>query len=202
MRRNDDGGDGLNSRISRSLPAGTYTIEATTYATGATGAFTLTLQADGGGTQPANTPTPTPSPTPTPTPTTPTPTPTPTATPGPTPTPTRTPTATPTPGVIPGAPAAPDRPSLQLIASRTVALDWNDVSGAQSYEIEFYLDVQRDWVLLSPNAPVGGVSVSFEGSSATVSNLPADHHWYFFRVRARNSAGASDWCRDSYISAR
>ena len=56
MRRNDDGGDGLNSRISRSLPAGTYTIEATTYATGATGAFTLTLQANGGGTQPTNSP--------------------------------------------------------------------------------------------------------------------------------------------------
>ena len=75
MRRDDDSGDGLNSRISRSLPAGTYTIEATTFSTGATGAFTLTFQANGGGTQPTNTPTPTPSPTNTPTPT---------ATPGPT----------------------------------------------------------------------------------------------------------------------
>ena len=177
LTRNDDS-DGLNSRISRSLSAGTYTIEATTYSTGATGSFTLTLQANGGGTQPTNTPTPTP-----------------------TPTPTATPTATPTPGAIPGAPAAPDRPSLQLIASRTAALDWNDVSGAQSYEIEFYRDAQRAWALLSPDAPVGGVSVSFDGSSATASNLPANHYWYFFRVRARNSAGASDWSRNSYVSA-
>ena len=39
----DDGGTGLNSRITRSLSAGTYTIEATTYSSGATGSFTLSL---------------------------------------------------------------------------------------------------------------------------------------------------------------
>jgi len=37
----DDGGTGRNSKITRTLPAGTYTIEATTYASGKTGAFTL-----------------------------------------------------------------------------------------------------------------------------------------------------------------
>ena len=41
----------------------------------------------------------------------------------------------------------------------TVALDWNDVSGAQSYEVEVYVD---GWVLLLPDAPVGGVSLSFD----------------------------------------
>ena len=45
----DDGGEGTNSRISRQLSAGTYTIEATSYATGVTGAFTLTVSAAGGG---------------------------------------------------------------------------------------------------------------------------------------------------------
>ncbi|MCY4507423.1 MAG: PPC domain-containing protein, partial [Acidobacteria bacterium] len=45
----DDGGQGTNSRIARELPAGTYTIEATSYATGVTGAFTLTAMAAGGG---------------------------------------------------------------------------------------------------------------------------------------------------------
>ena len=45
----DDGGQGTNSRIGTELPAGTYTIEATSYATGATGAFTLTMTAAGGG---------------------------------------------------------------------------------------------------------------------------------------------------------
>ena len=45
----DDGGQGTNSRIGTELPAGTYTIEATSYATGVTGAFTLTATAAGGG---------------------------------------------------------------------------------------------------------------------------------------------------------
>ena len=45
----DDGGQGTNSRIERDLSAGTYTIEATSYATGVTGAFTLTVTGSGGG---------------------------------------------------------------------------------------------------------------------------------------------------------
>ena len=45
----DDGGEGTNSRIDRELAAGTYTIEATSYATGVTGAFTLTVTAAGVG---------------------------------------------------------------------------------------------------------------------------------------------------------
>ncbi len=45
----DDGGQGTNSRISTALSAGTYTIEATSYGTGVTGAFTLTVTAAGGG---------------------------------------------------------------------------------------------------------------------------------------------------------
>ncbi len=40
---NDDGGDGYNSRISRSLAAGGYTIEATTYRSSEAGPFTLTV---------------------------------------------------------------------------------------------------------------------------------------------------------------
>ena len=44
----DDGGLSTNSRISTELSAGTYTIEATSYATGVTGAFTLTVTARGG----------------------------------------------------------------------------------------------------------------------------------------------------------
>ena len=40
---NDDGGPGLNSRIVRTLDAGTWTIEATTFGPAETGAFTLAL---------------------------------------------------------------------------------------------------------------------------------------------------------------
>ena len=43
----DDGGSDRNSRIARFLPAGTYTIEATTYDSHATGSFTLILYTGG-----------------------------------------------------------------------------------------------------------------------------------------------------------
>ncbi len=44
----DDGGEGTNSRISRTLDAGAHTIEATTFFGGVTGPFTLTLRVEGG----------------------------------------------------------------------------------------------------------------------------------------------------------
>ena len=52
IESDDDDGTGTNARISRTLAAGTYTIEATTLRGGVTGPFTLTMtvQADGGGT--------------------------------------------------------------------------------------------------------------------------------------------------------
>ena len=49
VERDDDGGDGYDSQIIRTLSAGDYTIEATTYGSGRTGSFTLTLTGDGGG---------------------------------------------------------------------------------------------------------------------------------------------------------
>ena len=43
VERDDDGGDGTDSRISRSLGPGTYTIEATTFGADVAGSFTLAL---------------------------------------------------------------------------------------------------------------------------------------------------------------
>ena len=87
IERDDDGGPtGYDSRITQALSPGSYTIEATTYGSRRTGNFTLTLQVDGGSTQPTNTPTPTSIPTPTPRPT-----------PAPTAASTPTPALTPTP---------------------------------------------------------------------------------------------------------
>ena len=43
LHYDDDGGDDRNSRIEATLSAGTYTVEATTYASGLTGSFTLTI---------------------------------------------------------------------------------------------------------------------------------------------------------------
>ena len=52
IEEDDDGGSGLNSRITRTLSAGTYTIEATTYAPRRTGSFTLMLAVGAGGAGP------------------------------------------------------------------------------------------------------------------------------------------------------
>ena len=67
LRQNNDfSGLGTNSRIVASLAAGAYTIEATTFATLATGEFILTVEGLGQST--ITPPPPAPSPTPTPTP--------------------------------------------------------------------------------------------------------------------------------------
>ena len=80
LHENDDH-DGTNSRIQETLQAGSYTIDATTFDTSATGDFTLTVAGlPDAGTAPVPTPTPEPTPGPTPEPT-----------PGPTPEPTPTP---------------------------------------------------------------------------------------------------------------
>ena len=54
---NDDvvSGSDTNSRISRTLAAGTYTIEATTYSVGATGRFSLSITGPGSSTSPQTT---------------------------------------------------------------------------------------------------------------------------------------------------
>ena len=49
LLHDDDGGQGTNARIETGLSAGTYTIEATSFAPGETGAFTLTVTAAGAG---------------------------------------------------------------------------------------------------------------------------------------------------------
>ena len=46
LEKDDDGGDGVDARIERSLDAGTYTIETTTVLPGETGDFTLTVTVD------------------------------------------------------------------------------------------------------------------------------------------------------------
>ena len=99
----DTGARNYNSRISQTLQAGSYTIEATTYSPRATGQFTLTIQ----GPPPTATPRRTPTAV-----ATATPTPTAAATATHTPTPTHTPTATHTPG--PTASLSPDPASVHF----------------------------------------------------------------------------------------
>ena len=50
------------------------------------------------------------------------------------------------------APAKPDAPTLRALHQGMVEVDWNDVSGANRYEVQFY--TSSGWIDL-PNAGLG-----------------------------------------------
>ena len=81
----------------------------------------------------------------------------------------------------------PGRPSGSLTGEGTVSLDWNDIDTATSYKVHFRRD--GAYVELTPGAAVHGISITFDGSSATVSGLPTDYANYYFQVQAVNAAG-------------
>ena len=97
------------------------------------------------------------------------------------------------------APDAPDRPTGQSTGEGAVSLDWNHVPSATSYAVRVWqVDAYTE---LSADASVNGISITFNGSSATVSGLPTDYEWYFFQVSAINDAGASGWSPNNAIQA-
>ena len=83
-------------------------------------------------------------------------------------------------------PKAPDAPTGEVLEPGRVTLDWNDVAGADSYDLRYYDD--DHWVEL----PTGKITIVFDGSGAEVSGLP-DWGFYYFSVRAVNGAGVSEW---------
>ena len=97
----------------------------------------------------------------------------------------------------PGAPAVPERPSGTIIRPGTVSLDWSDAPTATSYDVRFWLVSVDRYVDLSPEQPVHGISIAFNGSSAVISGLatsqPGHDGWYAFQVRAVNDVGLSAW---------
>ena len=83
-------------------------------------------------------------------------------------------------------PNAPGRPVGNGVFVGGVDLEWSDVPGADTYDVQSYLNGQ--WVDL----PGNGVEIAFYGAGAIVSGLdPTSTLW--FRVRARNSHGSSNW---------
>ena len=95
------------------------------------------------------------------------------------------------------APDAPDRPTGQSTGRGAVSLDWNDVLTATSYDVRIWQ--VNAYTELSADASVNGISITFNGSSATVSGLPTDYDWYYFQVSAVNDAGASGWSPNNAI---
>ncbi len=83
-------------------------------------------------------------------------------------------------------PRAPDRPTGQTLSQGSVTLEWNDVPSAQTYNVQYRHADQ--WIDL----PVTGTEIEFNEATAIVRVLP-DSDYYFFRVQASNSHGASDW---------
>ncbi len=87
------------------------------------------------------------------------------------------------------APATPDVPTLRALHKGMVEVDWNDVSGADRYEVQFFMS--SGWTDM-PNAGLG-VEIFFYGSRAVATDLPEDMSYDAFRVRAGNSVGWSEW---------
>ena len=84
------------------------------------------------------------------------------------------------------APDTPDRPVGTAVFVGGVDLEWNDVPGADSYDVQLFRNGQ--WMDL----PGDGVEIAFYGAGAIISKLdPGSTHW--FQVRARNAHGSSDW---------
>ena len=82
-------------------------------------------------------------------------------------------------------PPIPDVPIGTALWSGIVDLEWNDVPGAESYEVQLF---HNDWFDL----PARGINVAFYGPGAIIRDLPTNIN-YYFRVRAVNSRGASKW---------
>ena len=100
--------------------------------------------------------------------------------------------------VVPGPPAAsppgvPDQPEGTAVFVGGVDLEWNDVPGADSYEVQQSRGGQ--WTGL----PADGVAIAFYGAGAIISGLdPEASLW--FRVRAANGHGVSDWSEMLYMN--
>ena len=81
----------------------------------------------------------------------------------------------------------------RLTAPGAVSLDWGDVSGADSYDVQFWDRDLYEYRVLATGANSNGITLTFDGSSATVNGLPDDYAVYWFGVRARNTHGTSAW---------
>ena len=85
-----------------------------------------------------------------------------------------------------GAPDAPNQPTGSAVFIGGVDLEWNEVSGADAYDVQLYRD---GWIDL----PGDGVAIAYYGAGAIISGLNHKGSSYWFQVRAKNSHGFSDW---------
>ena len=97
------------------------------------------------------------------------------------------PTATVSPPKYTKVPDTPDTPTGTAVFIGGVDLEWNEVPEAESYEVQSFRNVQ--WIDL----PGDGVEIAFYGAGAIISQLNHEGASYWFRVRAGNPLGYSEW---------
>ena len=85
------------------------------------------------------------------------------------------------------APDTPERPTGTAVFIGGVDLEWNDVPGADSYDVQLFRGGQ--WIDL----PGDGVEIAFYGAGAIISELNHRGSSYWFQVSAKNAQGSSDW---------
>ena len=101
--------------------------------------------------------------------------------------------------MVPGPPAdnppgVPDQPEGTVVFNGGVDLEWNDVPGADSYDVQ--LGRGGQWTAL----PADDVEIAFYGAGAIISGLdPEASLW--FRVRAANGHGVSDWSEMLFLNS-
>ena len=91
-------------------------------------------------------------------------------------------------------PDAPDRPTGTAIFMGGVDLEWNEVPGADSYHVQMYRNGQ--WTDL----PGDSIKIAFYGAGAIISELEPDGSSYWFRVRAGNTHGFSEWSDFNFMA--
>ena len=91
-------------------------------------------------------------------------------------------------------PDAPDRPVGTAVFVGGVDLEWNDVPGADSYGVQMYRNGQ--WTDL----PGDGIEIAFYGAGVIISELEPEGSSYWFRVRAVNAHGSSEWSDFNFMA--
>ncbi len=105
----------------------------------------------------------------------------------------------PVPDVAPVKPEAPSVPDIPGPSAQTavhngaVDLEWSDVAGADSYEVQLWKSAWYDqpgsgWTDL----PGKDIDIVFYGPGAIVKGLERES-LHYFRVRANNALGSSEW---------
>ena len=92
-------------------------------------------------------------------------------------------------------PDAPDRPVGTAVFIGGVDLEWNEVPGADSYDVQMYRNGQ--WTDL----PGDGIEIAFYGAGAIISELEPEGSSYWFRVRARSVHGFSEWSDFNFMAS-